>query len=94
MDVMKKRIHITVSGRVQGVFYRARTQEMALSLNLLGWVRNLSNGDVEMVAEGEESDLENLAAWCRQGPPSAVVTSVDVAWEEAGDDLERFAIRY
>ena len=91
---MKKRIHITVSGRVQGVFYRARTEEKALSLNLLGWVRNLSNGDVEIVAEGEESDLENLAAWCRQGPPSAVVTSVDVAWEETGDDLERFAIRY
>ena len=91
---MKKRVHIIVSGRVQGVFYRACTQEKALSLNLFGWVRNLSNGNVEIVAEGEECDLENLAAWCRQGPPSAVVTSVDVAWEEAGDDLERFAIRY
>ncbi len=91
---MKKRVHITVSGRVQGVFYRARTKETALSLNLFGWVRNLSNGDVEVVAEGESSDLERLAAWCRQGPPSADVTSADIDWEPALGDFERFYIRY
>lgn len=76
-----KRLHIWVSGRVQGVFYRARTVEVARSLGLTGWVRNLPDGRVEIVAEGEASALERLLEWCREGPPAARVENV-VAREE------------
>lgn len=91
---MKKRLHLWVSGRVQGVFYRANTEEVARRLGLTGWVRNLPDGRVEIVAEGEEDGLQKLIAWCRQGPPAARVSSVEVE-EEAytGEFVQFFARR-
>jgi acylphosphatase len=65
-----------VTGRVQGVFYRASTQERALALGLTGWVRNCQNGDVELVACGGAPALEALERWLWQGPPAAQVSAV------------------
>ncbi len=73
-------VHIMVHGRVQGVFFRASTQTRALELSLVGWVRNLPDSWVEIYAEGDQGNLELLIEWCRQGPPSAKVTRVDLDW--------------
>ena len=70
--------HITVHGRVQGVWFRAGTKEKAEELGLTGWVMNRPNGTVEIHAQGEKSQLENFIAWCRQGTPAAKVTSLDI----------------
>jgi len=70
---MKKNISIRVSGKVQGVFFRAFTKEKADELGVVGFVRNESNGDVYIEAEGESALLEALVGWCRQGPRLALV---------------------
>ncbi len=66
----------TISGRVQGVFFRAETQEKANELGLTGWVQNHPDGSVEIHVEGQEDALTRFAAWCREGPPAAVVERV------------------
>ncbi len=73
-----RRIHAIVSGRVQGVSYRASTASEARRLGVVGWVRNRSDGTVELEAEGPEDKIAALIAWCHDGPPSANVTSVAV----------------
>ena len=75
---MVEAAHITVHGRVQGVWFRAGTKEKAEELGLTGWVMNRPNGTVEIHAQGEKSQLENFIAWCRQGTPAAMVTSLDI----------------
>jgi len=82
-----------VHGRVQGVFFRQATADEALTLGLRGWVRNLVNGDVEIVAEGPRRELKILAAWANQGPRMARVTGVDEEWSDYRGDLGAFAIR-
>jgi acylphosphatase len=89
-----KRAHIYVSGRVQGVFYRSNTRRKALELGLKGWVRNLGDGRVEIVAEGGEERLERLIEWCRRGPPMARVTGLEVRWENPTGEYEDFEVRY
>lgn len=74
---MIKALHITVEGRVQGVFYRKSTQDKARALNLSGWVKNKTNGNVEIWAEGEENELGKLLEWAAEGPPQARVTNID-----------------
>jgi acylphosphatase len=78
--VERARVHLLVSGRVQGVAYRAATVEQARVLGLRGWVRNLPDGRVEAEAEGEREDVEALVAWCRRGPPAARVEGLAVTW--------------
>ena len=89
-----KRLHLHVSGRVQGVFYRARTQEKARSLGLTGWVRNLPDGSVEALFEGEEDVGNRGIEKCRQGPPSASVDNVEISWQKASGEFRSFDIRY
>jgi acylphosphatase len=89
-----RRVHVTISGRVQGVFFRARTEQTAVSMNLKGWVRNLQNGAVEAVFEGKEENIERMLAWCREGPRLAKVEHVDVIDETYTGEFERFSIRY
>ncbi len=88
------RVHLKITGIVQGVFYRATTHSTAERLGLKGWVRNLYDGSVEAVAEGEESVVNELIAWCRKGPSGAVVDNVDVRREEPTGEFTGFRIRY
>jgi acylphosphatase len=69
---------VLVSGRVQGVWFRERCRQQASSLGVHGWVRNLDDGRVEVLIEGETASVAALEAWCRVGPPSALVTGVEV----------------
>lgn len=87
------RAHLLVQGRVQGVGYRANTRRMANKLNLKGWVRNLRNGDVELLVEGPEVEVDRLIAWCRRGPTSAYVSKVRVEKSEATGEFDRFAVK-
>ena len=89
-----KRAHIWVSGRVQGVYYRATTCDVARRLRLKGWVRNLPDGRVEIVAEGPEDALKALIDWCWEGPPLAKVEDVEVVWESPTGEFDDFKVRY
>ena len=71
-----RRVHLRITGLVQGVSYRANAHELARRLGVNGWVRNLPNGDVELVAEAPPEPLERLITWCRRGPREARVDSV------------------
>jgi acylphosphatase len=76
------RAHVVVSGRVQGVFFRAETRDRATSLGVAGWVRNTPGGTVEAVFEGDRRRVESMVEWMRRGPPLARVDDVQVAWED------------
>lgn len=89
---MKKCLHLIISGTVQGVYYRASTQNQAQSLDLKGWVRNLNNGNVEVTAYGEEENLKKLLDWCHQGPKFSKVESIQVNWMEEKSDFKGFII--
>jgi acylphosphatase len=89
-----ERAHIVVSGRVQGVFFRDHTQKEAAFLGVTGWVKNLFDGRVEIVAEGERERLERLIAAVRQGPPLAHVEDADVEWLESTGEFEGFKITW
>jgi acylphosphatase len=86
------RRRVTVSGRVQGVFFRETVRRRAESSRVAGWVRNTSDGSVEAVFEGEPKAVERLVDWCREGPRGARVEWVDVAAEEP-EGLEGFGVR-
>ena len=88
------RVKLIIKGRVQGVFYRAYTKEEAQKYGITGWVRNLSDGNVEVVAEGKEESIKKLIEWCRKGPPYANVRKVDVIWEEYTGEFADFSISY
>jgi acylphosphatase len=90
----KERVNIVVHGRVQGVFYRARTIEKAIELELNGWVKNRIDGTVEIVAEGSKEDLERLVDWSQQGPKHAHVTKIEVIWQPFVDEFRDFAVKY
>ncbi|HIH43582.1 MAG TPA: acylphosphatase [Candidatus Methanoperedenaceae archaeon] len=90
---MNVRAHVLVSGRVQGVSYRSSTVDEARRLGIRGWVRNLPDGRVEAVFEGDKDAVEELVGWCRTGPPHARVAGVDVEWDEDRDEFRGFAVR-
>lgn len=75
------RCRVVVSGRVQGVFFRDRCRSTARGLGVRGWVRNRSDGTVELVAEGPRERVDQLLNWCREGPPRATVTGLDITDE-------------
>ena len=88
------RAHLIIKGRVQGVFYRAFTRDIATQLGLRGWVRNLSDGNVEALLEGYSDEIKKAIEHCSAGPPGSRVDDVDVQWEEYLGDLRGFQIRY
>ncbi|GAB4338179.1 MAG: acylphosphatase [Desulfobulbaceae bacterium] len=90
----KKRLHAIVHGRVQGVFFREYTRRKAEELGLDGWVRNLPDGTVETVVEGDESMVDIMRQWLYEGSPHSSVTAVDYREEEPEGELRGFAIRY
>ena len=91
---MKKKVHLKIRGKVQGVWYRASTQKKAEELNIKGWVKNDIDGGVSVVAEGEENFLKELIKWCHQGPPGAIVEEVEEKWDEYSGEFSTFEIRY
>ncbi|MGE0823461.1 MAG: acylphosphatase [Candidatus Binatia bacterium] len=91
---MVQRIHVIVQGRVQGVYFRASTRDRARQLGVAGWVRNCVDGSVELVAEGDTVKLEQLVAWCHNGPPGAAVTDLNVEWQDATGEFIGFVVKY
>ena len=92
---MKKvRARVVVDGRVQGVCFRMDTRRAALERRVKGWVRNLSDGRVEAVMEGEESDVKSMMKWCEAGPPLARVGKVTVEWESYTGEFDSFEISF
>jgi len=87
-------VHVVVSGRVQGVWFRGGTQDAARSAGVRGWVRNLPDRRVEAVLQGERAALEKVLDFLRVGPPGARVTDITVAWRPPGEILHGFEIRY
>ncbi|MCG8383659.1 MAG: acylphosphatase [Gammaproteobacteria bacterium] len=75
---MKTGVHCVIYGRVQGVGFRQSTQKKAQTLGLGGWIRNCENGSVELVATGEQTDVQTLIDWLEQGPPFAQVTQLEI----------------
>lgn len=90
---MKVRAHILVKGRVQGVFFRDRTWKEAHKRSIVGWIRNLPDGCVEAVFEGEKENVGAMIDFCRVGPPRAKVIRVDVTWEKVTGFYDTFRIR-
>ena len=88
----KVRAHLRIEGRVQGVFFRASAQDQARRLGLKGWVRNCPDGSVEIVAEGDRKNIDELIAWCRHGPRGAEVYNVSVVWQECKNEFVDFRI--
>ena len=88
----RMRARVFVSGRVQGVYYRANTRDAARARNVDGWVRNLDDGRVEAVFEGDEAAVAEMVEWCHTGSPAATVHDVDVSYEEPRNE-SGFSIR-
>jgi acylphosphatase len=89
-----KCVHVYVSGRVQGVFFRAVTQQTAKGFNLTGWVRNMDDGRVEALFEGEDENVDKMLDWCRIGPPAARVENVIVTEKPYSGEFKDFTIKY
>ncbi|MFO7918265.1 MAG: acylphosphatase [Anaerolineae bacterium] len=90
----KKRFQASVSGRVQGVGFRYHARETARGLGVMGYVRNRSDGTVEVVAEGDEDSLRQFLSWLRSGPRLAQVEKVDTDWESFEGEFDTFGVRY
>ena len=90
----KVRAHVFVKGLVQGVFFRQETRRKAESHGVRGWVRNLDDGRVEAVFEGEEADVKALVDFCRQGPKGAQVTDIDLEYETFSGGFQNFKVAY
>jgi len=87
-----KRLHLIISGRVQGVGFRYFTYMTGINLHLRGWVRNRTNGDVEVLAEGPRETLDTFIQVVKKGPELAQVINLDLKWSEAQEDLPPFTI--
>ena len=87
------RARLFIDGRVQGVFYRAFTREIAHRLCLYGWAKNLGDGRVEAVFEGEKRAIEEAIRECNAGPPGARVTNIDIQWEPYSGNETGFSVR-
>jgi len=90
----KVRVHAIISGRVQGVFFRMETKKKADACRVFGWVKNLPEGTVEAIFEGERSRVEEVVAWCRQGPPASIVKQVSISEQPFTGEWDRFNVTY
>jgi len=89
-----KHIHVYISGKVQGVYFRAETQRAAVGFNLTGWVRNMVDGRVEACFEGKDENIDKMIEWCHIGPPAARVEEVLTDEEPYTDEFHDFSIKY
>jgi len=90
---VKTRVHLYISGRVQGVFFRDSAQQTAQSAGVTGFVKNLRDSRVEVVAEGEDEAIQKLVQWCHSGPPAASVESVEIHYEPYNGEFFIFEVR-
>ena len=88
------RAQVIIHGFVQGVFFRASTKDEAVRLGVAGWVRNLPDGAVQALFEGEKKKVEEIIGWCHKGPLGARVIKVDIFWETYKGEYKHFDIRY
>lgn len=93
-DRRKKRVHIYVSGRVQGVYYRQTTLKVAGEIGVFGWVRNTMDGRVEAVFEGDEEKVDKIVEWCKQGPSMASVTNISLMEEKYENEFHDFRVKH
>lgn len=91
---MKKQINIKVYGLVQGVLFRSNAKEIVDSFGLTGYVKNNWNGNVEIIAEGDEEKLKKIAEWAKKGPSSARVDKIDIKWKKYTGKFLGFEIKY
>ena len=91
---MKLKAHVIISGRVQGVWFRASVKNKAEQLGINGWVRNTDNGNVEAIFEGNEKNIEEMLKWCSHGPSLAKVDNVEVTKQPASNEFDQFSVRY
>ena len=91
---MKSCVHVIISGRVQGVWFRASTKQKAEKLGLYGWVRNTPEGNVEAVFEGDDALVKEMIEWCHYGPPLAKVVNIEVKNQEPINGFDSFSVRY
>jgi acylphosphatase len=94
VNFTRVRAHVFISGRVQGVFFRSEARHEAKRLGVVGWVRNMSDGKVEAIFEGEEKSVKEILEFCKRGPPGASVTDVQVVWESYTGEFRDFEIRH
>ena len=90
----KARAHVLISGRVQGVAYRYFAEKYAKSFGITGWVKNLYDGRVEVLAEGDRNDLDCFLARLKEGPRLALIEDFDVTWEEFANEFQDFQITF
>ncbi len=88
------RAHVFIHGLVQGVYFRASTRDEAVRAGVGGWVRNLADGTVEALFEGDKKKVEQVVAWCYKGPAGAHVVKVDLRWEPFRGEFAHFDVRY
>ncbi len=95
MDIKKKiRAHVFVTGKVQGVYFRQNTKQVSARHGVTGWVRNLDDGRVEALFEGEETNVSEVIEWCHVGPPKSHVEYVNVKFEKYAGEFADFDIIY
>ena len=91
---MKKGVHLKISGKVQGVWYRGTTKQKAQELGIKGWVKNTADGCVEAVFVGEDKIVNEMISWCYKGPPLAKVKSIEIINENINQDFDDFSVKY
>jgi len=90
----KQRVHLFVKGKVQGVFFRQALKVMAKKKSVFGWVRNLKDGRVEAILEGEDVNVSSLVEWCHAGPANARVEDVEIRNEKYKGEFSKFEVLY
>ena len=90
---MNCRVHVLISGKVQGVFFRVETYHKAIEENVTGWVRNRSDSRVEAIFEGNKENVQRMIDFCKNGPKGAMVNKIEIMWEEYNGTFSDFKIR-
>jgi len=91
---MKSTVHVVISGRVQGVWFRANTKQKAEQLGMTGWVRNTADGKVEALFEGDEKHIQEMIDWCHRGPPMAQIDNVEITEQSSSNGFDGFSIKH
>ena len=90
---MKSTVHVVISGRVQGVWFRANTKQKAEQLGVTGWVKNTADGKVEALFEGDKKHIQEMIDWCHQGPPLAQIDHVEITEQPVSNGFDGFSIK-